>query len=128
MQEAMFQESPAWLKAMDMIDAIYAATRSFPKEELFGLTNQVRRASVSVASNIAEGHGRLTQNELLHFLGMARGSVFEVQTQLQIARRQCYGNPDEIKTAERFTIEAMLLLNARIGGLRARIAANKQKS
>jgi four helix bundle protein len=75
-----FRDSIAWQKAMDLSTAIYSATRSFPREEMFGLTSQLRRASVSIASNIAEGQGRLTTGEFMHFLGMARGSALEVET------------------------------------------------
>ncbi len=64
---------------------VYTATGRFPKEEIFGLTNQLRRTSVSIASNIAEGQGRLTTGEFVHFLGVARGSALEVQTQLEAA-------------------------------------------
>ncbi len=82
-----FRDSIAWQRAMELSVAIYALTRAFPKDELFGLTNQLRRASVSIASNIAEGQGRLTTGEFLHFLGMARGSALEVETQLELAVR-----------------------------------------
>jgi four helix bundle protein len=67
---------------MELSTAIYKATRTFPQDERFGLTNQLRRAAVSVPSNIAEGRGRLTKREFLHFLGIARGSsALEVETQ-----------------------------------------------
>ena len=85
MNEAKFRESAAWKKAMELTKAVYDTTASFPKSEMFGLTNQLRRASVSIASNLAEGQGRLTMREFLHFLGVARGSVLEVETQLEIA-------------------------------------------
>ena len=64
---------------------IYQATRGFPREEVFGLTSQLRRAAASVASNIAEGQGRLAKGEFRHFLGQARGSLIEMETQLVIA-------------------------------------------
>ena len=83
-----FRDSIAWQRAMDLSHEVYQVTRTFPKEEIFGLTNQLRRASVSIVSNIAEGQGRLTQGEFLHFLGMARGSALEVETQLEIAKRE----------------------------------------
>jgi len=73
-------------KAMQLIAEVYLATGSFPKHEMFGLTNQLRRASISVASNIAEGQGRISTGEFVQFLGIARGSVLEVQTQLEAAK------------------------------------------
>ena len=66
--------------------SVYRLTQDFPREEVYGLTGQMRRPAVSVASNIAEGHGRLSTNEYRQFLGIARGSNFELQTQLEIAR------------------------------------------
>jgi four helix bundle protein len=72
---------------------VYRLTEGFPREEIYGLTGQMRRAAVSVSSNIAEGHGRLGPNEYRQFLGVARGSNFELQTQLEIARALGKGNP-----------------------------------
>ena len=79
-----------WQKAMDLTDEVYRLTKSLPKEELFSLTDQLRRAAVSVPSNIAEGYGRQTDREFKQFLSIARGSVFEVETQLFICIRQNY--------------------------------------
>jgi four helix bundle protein len=78
---------------MQLTVAIYRLTQEFPREELYGLTSQIRRAAVSVPSNIAEGHGRLNTGEYKQFLGIARGSNFEIQTQLEIARALAIGNP-----------------------------------
>src|SRR6266480_3109064 len=72
---------------MDLVELVYAATASFPSDERFGLTSQVRRAVVSVPSNIAEGPGRRSRSELVHFLSVAHGSLREVETQLLIATR-----------------------------------------
>ena len=80
-----FKDLVVWQRAIQLSLAIYKLTSSFPDSERFGLTNQLRRASVSVASNIAEGYGKLSRGEYLLFLGHARGSNFELQTQLVIA-------------------------------------------
>ena len=73
-----------------MVTNIYRATQTFPKHETYGLTSQLRRAAVSVASNIAEGQGRLSKREFRHFLGLARGSLLEMETQVVIAENLGY--------------------------------------
>ncbi|RAR70804.1 four helix bundle protein [Flavobacterium aciduliphilum] len=75
-----------WQKAMDLVTKTYNSTKNFPKEEIFGLTSQIRRCSISVPSNIAEGHGRESNKEYLRFLNISIGSLFELQTQLEIAK------------------------------------------
>jgi four helix bundle protein len=85
-----YKDLVAWQKSMDLVTAIYSATAGFPKEEQFGLTSQVRRAAVSIPSNIAEGQGRLSEKEFRYFLGQSRGSLMEVETQLQIAQNLGY--------------------------------------
>jgi four helix bundle protein len=80
-----YEDLEAWQAAMELVVQIYAATKSFPPDERYGLTNQLRRAAVSVSSNIAEGKGRVSDKELLQFLSRARGSLYEVQTQVRVA-------------------------------------------
>jgi four helix bundle protein len=87
-----FRDLEVWKRSMQMTVSIYRLTQGFPKEEIYGLTSQMRRSAVSVPSNIAEGHGRLNKGEYRQFLGIARGSNFELQTQLEIAR--ALGNGD----------------------------------
>jgi four helix bundle protein len=79
-----------WQLAIDLVTKIYAATRQFPREELYGLTGQLRRAAISVPSNIAEGQGRLSPGEFRQFLSNARGSLMEIETQLVIASNLGY--------------------------------------
>ena len=80
----------AWQEAMNLVDAVYNATKTFPKEELYGLTSQIRRAAVSVPSNLAEGAARTGRKEFAQFLSIARGSLSELETQILIAKRQGY--------------------------------------
>jgi four helix bundle protein len=80
----------AWQKAMDLVVMVYRETTVFPKEERYGLTNQLRRAAVSIPSNIAEGQGRQTTRDFQRFLTMAYGSLREVETQVSIAERLEY--------------------------------------
>jgi four helix bundle protein len=82
---------------MDMLEAVYRVTGAFPKSELYGLTGQVRRAAVSVPSNIAEGHTRESTKEYLNHISIAQGSLSEVQTQLEIASRLGYIGPSDLR-------------------------------
>jgi four helix bundle protein len=78
-----YQELIAWQKAMDLVVETYAISRSFPREEIYALTNQIRRAAVSIPSNIAEGQGRRTTADFLRHLSISYGSLREVETQTQ---------------------------------------------
>lgn len=89
-----YRDLIAWQKAMDLVTAIYCATACFPREEIYGLTSQMRRAAVSVPSNIAEGQGRHGRAEFRHFLRLATGSLMELETQTLIAERLRYLSPD----------------------------------
>jgi len=82
-----FEDLDAFQKAVDLSVAVYRTTESFPDAERYGLTKQLRRASISVVSNIGEGQGRLTDGEWRQFLGHARGSLYEIQAQLIVAAR-----------------------------------------
>ena len=93
-----FRDLIVWQKAMDLAEAVYKVTKDFPRDEQFGLTSQIRRAVVSVASNIAEGQGRTSGNEFLHHLSIARGSLCEVQTQIMLAARFSYVNRGDCQT------------------------------
>jgi four helix bundle protein len=94
-----FHDLTVWQRAMDLTVCIYTLTHRFPREETYGLVSQLRRASVSVASNIAEGRGRLNRAEFRQFLGIALGSTFEIPTQLLVARRMGMGTQKGIDEA-----------------------------
>src|SRR5438105_8462831 len=83
----------AWQRAMELVTEIYRATRSFPKDELYQLVSQLRRAAESVPSNLAEGHGRNSRKEFHQFIGQARGSLLELETQLEVARNPGFLSP-----------------------------------
>ncbi len=106
-----YQELIVWQKAVDLVVQVYATTRTFPREETFGLTSQLRRASVSVPSNIAEGQGRHSAKEFVRFLEIARGSLQEVETQLIIANRLHYLDEGQQRTLLAQCAEVARLLN-----------------
>jgi four helix bundle protein len=112
-----FQDLTVWQRAMEMTVCIYGLTKSFPKEEVFGLTSQLRRAAISVASSIAEGRGRMTDGEFRQFLGIAQGSTYEVQTQLLVARNLKMGDEEMLSKAEALCIEISKMLVAFIQSL-----------
>jgi len=103
-----------WQKAMDLVTQVYRYTGGFPREETFGLAAQMRRSSVSVPSNIAEGKGRRTNQELLQFLFNARGSLLELQTQVSIAERLSYLSKEDAATLEESSARVAQLLNGMI--------------
>lgn len=89
-----YRDLDVWQKGMLLARQVYEATKTWPREEVYGLTNQVRRAVVSVPSNIAEGQGRGTPREFIHHLNIARGSLYEMETQLLLAQQLGYLAPD----------------------------------
>ena len=80
---------------MQLAVEVYKLTKSFPREEVYGLTSQIRRSAISIPSNIAEGHGRLNVGEFRQFLGIARGSTYELQTQLELAQSLEFTSADQ---------------------------------
>ena len=95
-----FRNLEVWQRAIELTLAVYKLTAAFPDSERFGLTSQLRRAAVSVASNIAEGYGRSTRGEYVLFLGHARGSISEVETQIVIAKALEFGSKEDLRNAE----------------------------
>jgi four helix bundle protein len=115
-----YKDLRAWKQSMELALQIYRYTESFPREERYGLTSQLRRGAVSVSSNIAEGKGRSSDKELVLFLHHARGSLLEVETQILIARGLKYGLDGEFDTAQLLDLLETLAktLNALIRSLR----------
>jgi len=113
-----FQDLTVWQRAMQLSESIYGLTKTFPKDEIYGLTSQMRRASISIASNIAEGRGRASDREFRQFLNIAQGSTYEVQTQLLLAKRLGIGDAALLKRAEALCIETSKMLGAFIQSLR----------
>jgi four helix bundle protein len=112
-----FRDLVVWQRAMHLTVAVYRLTKEFPREEMYGLTSQIRRSAVSISSNIAEGHGRLNSGEYRQFLGIARGSNFEVQSQLEVSRALEFGNRNQIDQAEKLSHEVGKMLYATIKSL-----------
>jgi four helix bundle protein len=106
-----YEDLRVWRRAMDLVREIYRSTACFPQQEIYGLTIQMRRAAVSVPSNIAEGKGRFSRKELLQFLFHARGSLLELQTQITIARELGFLPEIEGEKLERLASEVGRLLN-----------------
>jgi len=107
---------------MDLAAAVYQATNGFPKAELYGMTSQLRRAVVSIPSNIAEGQGRQTTGEFLQFLGHARGSLLECETQVLLAERMNYISPNQSESLLKASAEVGRIIN----GLMARLQQKRR--
>ena len=118
-----FRDLIAWQKAMELARQVYVLTEEFPKSEMFGLRMQLRRSAVSVASNIAEGHGRLTDAQLRNSMGMARGSLYELQTQIELACDLGFINKGAAQGLFDLTTDVAKLMNGLLGVLEQRSAA-----
>jgi len=120
-----YRDLIVWKKAMELTVCIYSLTQTFPKQEIYGLSSQMRRASVSIASNIAEGRGRLNPAEFRQFLAMAQGSIYELETQLLIANSLGFARAEAIKEAESIANEVSKMLRSFIQKLNAGISKKK---
>jgi four helix bundle protein len=116
-----FKDLVVWQKAMEMVTEIYKLTDSFPKREVYSLTDQIRRAAVSVPSNIAEGQAHHNNREFVHFLRHSSGSLAEVETQLHIAERLGYADATAIEQIVQRVNEVGRILNGLIGSIREQI-------
>ena len=92
-----YRDLEAWKESMDLVEDVYKITKSLPAEELYGLRSQIRRAAVSIPSNVAEGHGRKGTGEYLHHLSIAKGSLTELETQLILCVRLKYFSRESLK-------------------------------
>ena len=120
-----YRDLIVWQKAKAFAVDIHRSTDTFPRDQLYGLTSQLRRAAVSVPSNIAEGQGRLTMGEFVHFLGQARGSLLELDTQLAIALDLEYLETDIHARLECQAFQILGLLNRLIESVQERRATSK---
>jgi four helix bundle protein len=116
-----YQDLRVWQSAMELTMAVYHATRKFPADEMYGLSSQLRRPAVSVPSNIAEGKGRSSDKELLQFLNHATGSIYEVQTQLEIAGSLGYLANVDRRTLGEKADDVARMLNGMIAKFRQNI-------
>lgn len=112
-----YRDLVVWQKAMDLVIAVYELTSKFPKEEVYGITSQMRRAAISIPSNIAEGKYRGTRKDFAQFLRIAFGSGAELETQLEIARRLDLIFEKEYQQTQSLLDEIMKMLNVFIGKL-----------
>ena len=106
-----YKDLIAWQKAVRFVAEVYRLTSTFPHHEQYGLTSQMRRAAISIASNIAEGQGRLTPGEFRQFLGTARGSLLEVETQLYISAELGFISQDQLSSTLKYSGEIGLIMN-----------------
>jgi four helix bundle protein len=115
-----FKDLAVWQRSIELSVAIYEFTRTFPSDELCGLRSQLRRASVSIPSNIAEGCGRRSTGALIQFAAIARGSNFEIQTQLVLANKLRFGSQAGLIQCNKLSTAVMLMLNAWINSLKSK--------
>src|ERR1039458_7685196 len=122
-----FRDLLVWQRSIQLAVAVYRLMQGFPREETYGLSSQVRRASVSVSSNIAEGHGRLSTGEYRQFLGIARGSNFELQTQLEIARALGCGDSKLLDEAESLSFEVGKMISGILNTIKEKEQGQRPK-
>ena len=120
-----YRDLTVWERAMDLANLAYDITKSFPKDERFGLTSQLQRAAVSIPSNIAEGQGREHLGEYLHHLSIANGSLMELETQLTIASRRDYVAAEDLQRALNLSGDVGRLLSGLVRALKAHIPRHR---
>ena len=112
MKSSEFRDLKVWQKSMDLAIEVYRVIKYLPKEELYALSDQMRRAAISIPSNIAEGQGRITTKEFIRFLSMARGSLWELSTQIELCERLSYLDKSQTATCHSLITEIAKMLNA----------------
>jgi four helix bundle protein len=117
-----YRDLKVWQVSLDLAEAIYAATTDFPKAEVFGLISQLRRAAISIPSNIAEGHARDSTKEFLRFISVAMGSLAELETQLALACRLGFLEPKKFEQLTKQTDAIGRMLRGLQTSLRARLS------
>ena len=128
MAEKHVRDLDAWNVSMDLVAEIYRLTTTWPKEELYALTNQIRRAAVSVPSNIAEGQGRGATQEFVRFLNVSYGSLMELQTQLLIGERLGYQNRQRTEEVEQLAERTAKVINGLKRSLNKKLNEQERKS
>jgi four helix bundle protein len=113
-----FRDLKVWQRSIELSVSVYRLTKGFPREEIYGMSSQMRRCGVSVASNIAEGNGRLSTGEYRQFLGIARGSNFELQTQIVIARALGFGEVNMLEEAEALSFEVGKMISGVLNSIK----------
>ncbi len=119
MKSRSYRDLTVWQKSMDLVVAIYQTTNGFPSEEKYGIVSQMRRAAVSVPSNIAEGSKRGTRRDFCQFLTIAFGSGAELETQVEISKRLRFGKQEEFSKIDTLLDEVMKMLNKAIQTMRS---------
>jgi four helix bundle protein len=121
MSISQFRELKAWQLGMDLTEHVYLLTNSFPKQEIYGLTSQIRRSAVSIPSNLAEGHGRVSTKEFLQFIAIACGSICELETQILLAHRLKYIETEDLDKIFPLLIETTKTIRGLQKALRKRV-------
>lgn len=109
---ASYRDLIIWQRSVQLCVAVYKCTARFPRDEIYGLTTQLRRSSLSIPGSIAEGYGRLSREQYKHFLGVAQGFNYQLQTQLVIARELKIGESADLETIEGLSLEIGKMLGA----------------
>ena len=115
-----YRDLVVWQKSMVLVTEVYEISKKFPKDELYGLTSQIRRCAISIPSNLAEGYGRNSTNDYIHFLRIASGSLYELQTQMEISLNLQYIDRREFENLYELSREIERMLSSLIRKLRAK--------